>query len=82
MPPIRFKVRTMMIVIAAAAVLMGLLRWSPPIFAFLATIVVEITPFVVYYRFLRTRRRQFSEDQSPVPDTGAGPKWGGRESAG
>ena len=82
MPPIRFTVRTMMIVIAAAAVLMGLLRWSPPIFAFLATVVVETTPFVVYYRFLQTRRHQFSESQSPVPDTGAGPRRGGRESVG
>jgi hypothetical protein len=82
MPSIRFKVRTIMIAIAAAAVLMDLLRWSPPTFAFLATIVVEITPFAVYYRFLRTRRRQFSEGQSPVPDIGAGSKRGGGGSAG
>ncbi len=74
MPPLRFKVRTIMIVVAAAAVLMGLLRWSPSLFIFLVTIVVEIIPFVIYYRFLRTRRRQFSEGQSPVPDTGAGLK--------
>ena len=82
MPPIRFKVQTLMIVIAAAAVLMGLLRWSPPIFAFLATVGVEITPFAVYYWLLRTRRRQFLEGQSLVSDTGAGPKLGRRESAG
>ena len=82
MAPLRFKVQTMMIVIAAAAVLMGLLRWSPPIFAFLAIIAVEISPFAVYYRFLKTRRRQFSEGQSPVPDIGAGPERAGRKIAG
>jgi Flp pilus assembly protein TadB len=82
MPPIRFKVRTLMIVIAAAAVLMGLLRWSPPTFAFLATVVVEITPFVVYYWFLRTRRRQYSEDQSPVPDNRGWTEAGQREGVG
>ena len=77
MPAIRFKVRTLMVVVAAAAVLMGLLRWSPPIFAFLVTIVVEISPFAVYYWFLMKRRRQFLEGPSPVPDTGYGPKRGG-----
>ena len=58
MPPIRLNVRTIMVVIAAAAVLMGLLRWSPPIFAVLAAIVVEISSFAVFDRFLRTRRRE------------------------
>jgi hypothetical protein len=82
MPPIRFTVRTLMVVVAAAAVLMGLLRWSPPIFAFLATIAVEITPFAVYFWCLRMRRRQYSEGHSPVPDTGAGRNREGRESAG
>jgi hypothetical protein len=82
MPPIRFTVRSLMIVIAAAAILMGLLRWSPPIFAFLATVIVEITPFALYYRLLRTRRRQFLEGRSPVTDTGAGLKRGARAGVG
>jgi hypothetical protein len=29
MPPIRFRIRTIMITIAAAAVLMGVFRWLP-----------------------------------------------------
>jgi hypothetical protein len=70
MPAIRFKVWTMMMGVAAVAVLMGLLRWSPPTFAFLAIIVVETIPFAVYYRYLRARRRQFSEDQSGLDRSG------------
>jgi hypothetical protein len=82
MPSIRFKVRTMMIVIGAVALLMVLLRWSPPTFAFLVTIFVEITPFLVYYWILQTRRRQFSEGQLPVPGIGVGSKRRVRKSAG
>jgi hypothetical protein len=41
MPGVRFRLRTIMSFIAAAAVLMGLLRWSPTIGAFVAMVVFE-----------------------------------------
>ena len=39
--PIRFRIRTIMIVIAVSAMMMGLLRLAPPLFFLLLILVVS-----------------------------------------
>jgi hypothetical protein len=91
MPPIRFRIRTIMIIVAVWATMMALYRWSPPIFiAILGSVVlyflvlvspVVLIPFIAVYDWIvRARRQQFSRDQSPIPETGTDSKRGGRES--
>ncbi len=93
MPPIRFRIRTIMIIIAVWAVMMGLYRLSPPafygllgfaaLFPLLLVSPVVLIPFIaVYDWFVRARRRQFTRDQSPIPGTRTGSERGGRESVG
>jgi hypothetical protein len=93
MPPTRFRIRTIMIVIAVSAMMMGLYRWSPPISTALLSCValyflvlvspVVLIPFIAAYDwFVRARRQQFSRDQSAIPETGTDSKRGGREGVG
>jgi cellobiose-specific phosphotransferase system component IIC len=97
---VRFRIRTIMIVIAVSAVMMGLYRSSPTIFNELLGVVAQLLgvvalfflllvsslvliPFIaVYDWFVRGRRRQFSIDQSPIPESRTDSKRGAGESAG
>ncbi len=83
MSPIRFRIRTIMIIIAVSAMMMGVYRFCPPIFYALSGCValyflllvspVVLIPFIaVYDWFVRARRRQFSRGQSPIPETRTG----------
>jgi hypothetical protein len=93
MPPIRFRIRTIMIIIAVSAMMMGLYRLSPRVFYALSGCVVlyflllvspvVLIPFIaVYDWFVRARRQQFSIDQSPVRETRTESKRGAEESVG
>jgi hypothetical protein len=93
MPPIRFRIRTLMIVIAVSAVMMSLLRLAPPIFfallivvvqVFLLVLVVAVIPrlFAVHDRFIQRRSRQFSRGHSPIRESRTGTKRGVRENVG
>jgi hypothetical protein len=93
MSPIRFRIRTIMIIIAVSAMMMGVYRFSPPILYALSLCValyflllvspVVLFPFIaVYDWFVRARRRQFPRDQSPIPETRTDSKRGAGESVG
>jgi hypothetical protein len=47
MPPLRFRIQTMMIVIAVSAVMMALQRLAPPVFFFLLSLVVQVFLFTL-----------------------------------
>jgi hypothetical protein len=77
---VRFRLRTIMFAIAVVAVMMGLLRWSPPVvyvvlvlvvLLIFSAVVVLIPLFVIYcsYWFIRRRWRQLSRGHSPIPET-------------
>jgi hypothetical protein len=89
MPTIRFRIRTIMILIAVTAVMMGLLRLAPPLFFALMIIIVQVFLYVlamagiprlfaVCDSFIQKRQRRLSRDQSPTPDTRAELKRGTR----
>ena len=76
MPPIRFRIRTIMIVIAVSAVMMGSLRLDPPLFfallilvvqVFLLILAIAVIPrlFAVYDWLAQRRTRQFSRSHRP-----------------
>jgi hypothetical protein len=62
MPPIRYRIRTIMMVIAAVAVHLGLLRLAiqHDDTLTLGLFIVQIGLFMLYGWFLRTRQRQLS----------------------
>jgi hypothetical protein len=66
MSGVRFRIRTIMIVVAALAVLMCLLRWADQIDDTLgiAFLIVLIALFTLYGWFLRKRNRQLSKVRS------------------
>jgi hypothetical protein len=68
MPPIRFRIQTIMTVIAAVAVLMGLLRLALQYddTLILASFIVLNGPLTLYWWFLQTRQRQLSKSRSII----------------
>ena len=71
MPTIRFRIRSIMVTIALAAGLMGLLRWSHPIYNLVMSFVVLVGPFALYGWFLQSLSRRVSRSQSPIPEASA-----------
>ena len=87
MSRIRFRIRTIMIVIAAVAVLMGLLMNVGVVVAttivFLVASVIEFFAFSFHLSRGRTRPPQFSRKTNrQMGETGTGSKRGGQESVG
>jgi hypothetical protein len=72
MPPIRFRIRTIMIVIAAVAVLMGMPRdmprWSDSLVLPLKAIVV-LTVVVLFFHRNRTDREAGSGSKGGVQES-------------
>ena len=71
MPPVRFRIRSIMFVIAVSAVMMGLLRLAPRLFSLLLSLVVQVfllvlavavitRLFAVYDCFIQRRWRSDS----------------------
>jgi hypothetical protein len=76
-PRLRFRIRTIMFVVAAAAVMMGLLRLFPTEFPLFFG---QIAPFALYSWFLRTRSRRYSNSQTPIPESRTASEREARES--
>jgi len=69
MAPIRFRIRTIMIALAALAVVMGLLRLmlrNHPFFNFLLGLIVQITSFSVYDWFLQKESDSSRKFDRPI----------------
>ncbi len=65
MPLIRYRIQTIMMVIAAVAAVMGLLRWTGQYDEIprLALFIILLGPQLLFGWFLQKRQRQLSESQ-------------------
>ncbi len=72
MPPIRYRIQTIMKVIAALAVFMALLRlaFQADDTLILASIIVLIGQLTLYGLFFRTRQRRLARPRSFMQDSG------------
>ena len=85
MPPVRFRIQTMMVIIAVSAVMMSLLRLAPSLFylflslvlqVFLVLLIIAVIArlFAVYDWLIRGRRRRFSRGRSLIAASRSTPK--------
>ena len=98
MPRVRFRIRTIMLVIACLAVWMAYFKAMlavlaqahyAPVVVFCATIILAVPPLflltlgVLELRHRRAHRREFADEKpSSAPGPRRRPKRGGRESVG